>query len=152
MHFADRHVEADRRTQMLANVPSGTAARVAGVPIPESLRLASAGSNNLVYERSLEVARMQMIEGDGIARPITRTQLFPKTVTSMMRVGEETGTLDDQLEAMAAYYENELGYKLKKLTTLFEPMAVIFVGVFVGFVAIALVSAMYGIYNQVDLK
>lgn len=124
----------------------------AGVPIPESLRLASAGANNMVYERSLEVARTQMIEGDGIARPITRTQLFPKTVTSMMRVGEETGTLDDQLEAMAAYYENELGYKLKKLTTLFEPIAVIFVGVFVGFVAIALVSAMYGIYNQVELN
>ena len=124
----------------------------AGVPIPESLRLASAGSNNIVYQRSLDVARQQMIEGDGIARPISRTQLFPKTVTSMMRVGEETGTLDDQLEAMASYYENELQYKLKKLTTLFEPMAVIFVGVFVGFVAIALVSAMYGIYNQVDLK
>jgi type IV pilus assembly protein PilC len=69
-----------------------------------------------------------------------------------MRVGEETGTLDDQLEAMAAYYENELQYKLKRLTTLFEPVAVIFVGVFVGFVAIALVSAMYGIYNQVDLQ
>lgn len=129
-----------------------TAMLEAGVPIPESLRLASAGSNNLVYQRSLDVARAQMIEGDGISRPILRTQLFPRTVTSMMRVGEETGTLDDQLEAMATYYENELQYKLKKLTTLFEPMAVIFVGVFVGFVAIALVSAMYGIYNQVELR
>lgn len=129
-----------------------TAMLEAGVPIPESLRLASAGSNNLVYQRSLDVARAQMIEGDGISRPILRTQLFPRTVTSMMRVGEETGTLDDQLEAMAMYYENELQYKLKKLTTLFEPMAVIFVGVFVGFVAIALVSAMYGIYNQVELR
>ena len=123
----------------------------AGVPIPEALRLATAGTNNQVYERSLAVARREMIEGAGIARPIARTQLFPKTVTSMMRVGEETGTLDDQLEAMAEYYETELQYKLKKLTTLFEPMAVIFVGVFVGFVAVALVSAMYGVYNQVDL-
>ena len=124
----------------------------AGVPIPEALRLASVGSNNLVYQRSLDVARTEMLEGDGIARPIARTQLFPRTVTSMMRVGEETGTLDEQLEAMASYYENELGYKLKKLTTLFEPMAVIFVGVFVGFVAVALVSAMYGIFNQVEIQ
>lgn len=123
----------------------------AGVPIPEALRLASVGTNNLVYQRSLDVARARMLEGDGIARPILRTELFPRTVTSMMRVGEETGTLDDQLDAMAAYYENELGYKLKKLTTLFEPMAVILVGVFVGFVAVALVSAMYGIFNQVEL-
>lgn len=124
----------------------------AGVPIPESLRLATTGANNLVYQRSLDVARTEMLEGDGISRPLARTELFPKTVTSMMRVGEETGTLDAQLEAVAAYYENELGYKLKKLTTLFEPLSVILVGVFVGFVAIALVSAMYGIFNQVDVK
>lgn len=121
----------------------------AGVPIPESLRLATAGSNNLVYQRSLDVARTEMLEGDGISRPLARTELFPKTVTSMMRVGEETGTLDAQLEAVASYYENELQYKLKKLTTLFEPLSVIIVGVFVGFVAVALISAMYGIFNQV---
>lgn len=124
----------------------------AGVPIPEALRLASRGANNLVYERSLEVARTEMLEGDGISRPLARTELFPKTVTSMMRVGEETGTLDDQLEAVASYYENELQYKLKKLTTLFEPLSVILVGIFVGFVAIALISAMYGIFNQVDVQ
>jgi type IV pilus assembly protein PilC len=124
----------------------------AGVPIPEALRLASRGANNQVYERSLEVARTEMLEGDGISRPLARTQLFPKTVTSMMRVGEETGTLDDQLETVAAYYENELQYKLKKLTTLFEPLSVILVGIFVGFVAVALISAMYGIFNQVDVK
>lgn len=124
----------------------------AGVPIPEALRLASRGANNQVYERSLEGARTEMLEGDGISRPLSRTELFPKTMTSMMRVGEETGTLDDQLETVAAYYENELQYKLKKLTTLFEPLSVILVGVFVGFVAVALVSAMYGIFNQVDVK
>jgi type IV pilus assembly protein PilC len=121
----------------------------AGVPIPDALRLASTGTNNLVYQRSLEVARTEMLEGDGISRPLARTELFPKTVTSMMRVGEETGTLDAQLETVASYYENELQYKLKKLTTLFEPLSVILVGVFVGFVAVALISAMYGIFNQV---
>jgi len=122
----------------------------AGVPIPEALRLASTGANNQVYQRSLEVARTEMLEGDGISRPLARTELFPKTVTSMMRVGEETGTLDDQLETVASYYENELQYKLKKLTTLFEPLSVILVGIFVGFVAVALISAMYGIFNQVQ--
>jgi len=128
-----------------------TAMLEAGVPIPEALRLASDGANNMVYERSLKVARTEMLEGDGISRPLTRTQLFPRTVTSMVRVGEETGTLDDQLKVVAAYYENELQYKLKKLTNLFEPLVVILVGVFVGFVAVALVSAMYGIFNQVDV-
>jgi type IV pilus assembly protein PilC len=124
----------------------------AGVPIPEALSLASTGANNLVYQKSLAVARLEMLEGEGISRPIARTKLFPGTVTQMMRVGEETGSLDDQLENVAMYYEKELEYKLKRLTNLFEPMAVIFVGVIVGFVAIALISAIYGIFNQVKLK
>lgn len=124
----------------------------AGVPIPDSLHLASTGANNRIYEKSLVEARAQMLEGEGIARPIQRTGLFPGTVTQMMRVGEETGTLDDQLEAVATYYERELEYKLKRLTNLFEPIAILMVGVIVGFVAIALVSAIYGIYNQVELE
>lgn len=128
-----------------------TAMLEAGVPIPDALRLASNGANNLVFERSLAVARTEMLEGDGIARPLARTNLFPRTVTSMVRVGEETGTLDAQLVVVSAYYETELQYKLKKLTNLFEPLVVILVGVFVGFVAIALVSAMYGIFNQVEV-
>ena len=124
----------------------------AGVPIPDSLRLASTGANNLVYEKSLIQARAEMLEGEGIARPIARTGLFPGTVTQMMRVGEETGTLDDQLESVAQYYERELEYKLKRLTNLFEPICIVMVGLIVGFVAIALVSAIYGIYNQVDIQ
>jgi len=69
----------------------------------------------------------------------------------MMRVGEDTGTLDTQLEVTARYYEGELDYKLKKLTALFEPAVIIVMGVVVGFVAVALVSAMYGIFSQVHV-
>ena len=66
----------------------------------------------------------------------------------MMRVGEDTGTLDIQLENAAEYYGRELEYKLKKLTSLFEPAVIIFMGVVVGFVAVALISAMYGVFNS----
>jgi type IV pilus assembly protein PilC len=69
----------------------------------------------------------------------------------MLRVGEVTGTLDQQLEFAASFYERELNYRLKKFTDLFEPAVIVFMGVIVGFVAIALVSAMYGIFNQVSL-
>ena len=89
-----------------------------------------------------------MLEGEGLAQPITDTGLFPKAATQMMRVGEDTGTLDTQLENAAQYYGRELEYKLKKLTSLFEPAVIIFMGVIVGFVAVALISAMYGIFNQ----
>ncbi|MEU8963240.1 type II secretion system F family protein [Streptomyces sp. NPDC048491] len=124
----------------------------AGVPLPEALGLASAGANNLVYQRSIGTARTEMLEGGGISRPIARTRLFPGAVTQMMRVGEETGTLDDQLDNVSEFYEKELQHKLKRLTSLFEPTVVIMVGVVVGFVAVALISAIYGVYSQVTVQ
>ena len=69
----------------------------------------------------------------------------------MIRVGEETGSLETQLEVTARFYESELDYRLKRLTSLFEPAIIIGVGLVVGFVAVAMVSAMYGIFNQVQL-
>ena len=65
----------------------------------------------------------------------------------MLKVGEDTGSIDVQLEAAARYYEREVDDKLKRLTSLFEPAILIVMGLIVGFVAIALVSAMYGIFN-----
>ena len=89
------------------------------------------------------------MEGQGLAEPIARSGLFPAAARQMFRVGEETGTLDQQLEVAAAYYGRELETKLERATALFEPAIIIFMGVVVGFVAVALISAMYGIYNQV---
>ena len=92
-----------------------------------------------------------MHEGEGIAGPLARTELFPGTATQMLRIGEDTGSLDTQLQVTAEYYEVELDYKITKLTAIFEPLVIIVMGVIVGFVAIALVSAMYGIFQQVDV-
>lgn len=122
-----------------------------GVPLPEAMSIAAEGVHNRVYEGRLGVAREAMLRGEGLVEPIIRTGLFPRSATLMMRVGEETGTLDAQLETTARFFEQELGYKLKNLTTLFEPAVIVFMGLIVGFVAVALVSAMYGIYNQVNI-
>ena len=91
------------------------------------------------------------MEGQGLAEPLARTGLFPGAAQQMFRVGEETGTLDEQLELAATYYNRELDIQVKRFTSLFEPAVIIFMGVIVGFVAVALVSAMYGIYRQVHV-
>lgn len=119
----------------------------AGVPLPDTLNAAIQGANNQVFARGLTTARERMLEGEGLAIPIQDTRLFPRAAGQMMRVGEDTGTLDIQLENAAAYYGHELEYKLKKLTSLFEPAVIIFMGLIVGFVAVALLSAMYGVFN-----
>ncbi len=121
----------------------------AGVDLPRSMAVTAESSNNAVYRTALEKVREAMMEGQGLAEPISQSGLFPAAARQMFRVGEETGTLDQQLEVAAAYYARELETKLERATALFEPAIIIFMGVVVGFVAVALISAMYGIYNQV---
>ena len=122
-----------------------------GVPLPDSLSVASEATNNAVYRKGLATAREQMLRGEGLARPLNNTGLFPAGARQMFRVGEATGTLDDQLAAAALYFDRELDYRIKKFTAMFEPAVILIVGVVVGFVALALVQAMYGIFNQVQV-
>jgi type IV pilus assembly protein PilC len=123
----------------------------AGVSLPMALRVATESLRNRVFMRGLAGVAEAMLEGDGLASPLAASGLFPGTAARMMRVGEETGTLDAQLEVTARYYEGELEYKIKKLTSLFEPVMIIVMGGIVGFVAVALVSAMYGVFHQVHV-
>jgi type IV pilus assembly protein PilC len=121
----------------------------AGVPLPEGLKTTTDATSNVVYVERLEVAREQMLEGRGFSGPLIETELFPGAAKQMFKVGEETGTLDAQLEIAAIYFDRELESRIKKFTTLFEPIMIVFVGVIVGFVAIALVSAMYGVLGGI---
>ena len=123
----------------------------AGVPLPEALPTSIDCANNLVFKERLTVAMEAVLAGHGFADPLASTDLFPSAVIQMVRVGERTGELSDQLNNAAGFYEEELSYSVEKLTAWFEPMMILFIGLVVGFVALAMVSAMYGIYNQVDI-
>ena len=123
----------------------------AGVSLPDAMSVTADASNNAVYKRGLGAVREDMIEGQGLSGPIARTGLFPGAARQMFRVGEETGTLDEQLALAASYYNREVDIRVNRFTSLFEPAVIIFMGLIVGFVAVALVSAMYGIYHQVKV-
>jgi type IV pilus assembly protein PilC len=123
----------------------------AGVSLPEALQAAITGANNRVFEVKLHAAQERMLEGDGLAEPLGAAHVLPRAALQMIRVGESTGTLDLQLENAAAYYSRELEWKLKRLTSLFEPMVILFMGAVVGFVAVALISAMYGVFQNQNI-
>jgi type IV pilus assembly protein PilC len=125
---------------------------VAGVPLPEAIAVTTAATNNVVFRRALTEARAAMLRGEGLAGPLASTGLFPGAARQMFAVGESTGNLDDQLQAAANYLDRELDYRIKRFTTLVEPAVIIGVGLIVGFVAVALVSAMYGIFHQVKVS
>jgi type IV pilus assembly protein PilC len=122
----------------------------AGVPLPVALEVAAEVSNNRSYKDGITVARNAMLEGEQLAGPLAATGLFPGAANQMFRVGEDTGTLDDQMHTAATYYSRELEFKIKRFTSLFEPLVIVFIGLVVGFVAVAMVSAMYGIFGQVE--
>jgi type IV pilus assembly protein PilC len=122
----------------------------AGVPLPEAMAVLGQGTKNVLFQAGLAEVREAMMRGEGLARPLSASELFPGAVVQMVRVGENTGTLATQLEVASDYYGQELEYKIQRLTALFEPVVIILMGAAVGFVAIALISAMYGIYRQVQ--
>jgi type IV pilus assembly protein PilC len=140
-----RHAILERFCRILSSMVA------AGVPLPDALAVTSDATNNRVFSRGLDRAREAMLQGEGLAAPLAATGLFPGAARQMFRVGEDTGSLDQQLETAAIYFDRELDYKITRFTGLFEPTIIVAVGLVVGFVAIALVSAMYGIFNQVKV-
>jgi len=123
-----------------------------GVPLPDSVQVAADSTGNEVFRSKLVTVREAMMRGEGLARPIQATGIFPPAARQMIRVGETTGSLDHQLENAATFYERELNYELKRVTDMFEPAILLIVGAAVAFVAIAQISAMYSIYHQVKVK
>jgi type IV pilus assembly protein PilC len=140
-----RHAVLERFCRILSSMVS------AGVPLPDALIVTGEATNNRVYRRGVAASREAMMRGEGLAEPLAATGLFPASARQMFRVGEDTGTLDAQMATAANYFERELDYKLKRFTSLFEPAVILVAGGVVAFIAIALVSAMYGIFRQVKL-
>ena len=122
----------------------------AGVPLPEAMGVLGDSTKNVIFKRGLDDVHDAMMRGEGLARPMADTHLFPGAVIQMVKVGENTGTLNVQLTVGSDFYGEELEFKIQRLTSLFEPAVILFMGCAVGFVAIAMISAMYGIYRQVQ--
>ena len=122
----------------------------AGVPLPEAMGVLGDSTKNVIFKDGIDDVHGAMMRGEGLAQPMAETKLFPGAVIQMVKVGENTGTLNEQLSVGSDFYGEELEFKIQRLTSLFEPAVIIFMGAAVGFVAIAMISAMYGIYRQVQ--
>ncbi len=116
----------------------------AGVPVADAMTAAIASADNAVFAEGLLPVQEAVMAGEGLAEPLAMSGLFPDAAVQMISVGEASGTMAEQLENAADFFGRELEYKLRRLTNLFEPAVIVVVGVVVGFVALALVQAMYG--------
>ena len=121
----------------------------AGIPLPDAIAVSAESTNNSIFIAKLATVRDVLIRGGGLSAPIIESGIFPIAARQMIRVGERTGALGQQLGKASAYYEREVTFHLKRATDLFEPLVIVFVGLIVGFVAVAQVAAMYSIFGQV---
>ena len=111
----------------------------AGVPLVESLDAVGGASGNLVYINATKRIQTEVSTGTSLTNAIAATNLFPVMVLQMTQIGEESGSLDNMLGKVADFYEREVDDAVAALSTLLEPIIIVFLGVVVG----GLVVAMY---------
>jgi type IV pilus assembly protein PilC len=124
----------------------------AGVPMAEAMWMTTAATGLVGHRQRLDQARDEMWKGGGFTDPMMATGLFPGPVKLMLRVGEETGTLADQLESAGQYFGRRLETRISRMTTIIEPAMILGVGVVVGLVAMGLVSAVYGVLGGLEVN
>jgi len=114
-----------------------------GVPILQALETVSKTSGNRVIEKAVLQAKESIREGERISDPLKASGAFPPMVTQMISVGEETGNLDGMLSKIAEFYEQEVDAAVSGLTSLIEPVVVVFMGVIIGAIAVAMYMPMF---------
>lgn len=120
----------------------------AGLPMPEIIRLTAQASNNAVITQAFNDVEQDMIRGEGLSRPMEKNPTFLPLMVQMVKIGEETGELDTNLEAVAQNYEVEAEDKTRSLIGLLQPTMTVVIGLVIGLIALSLTSAMYSVYGQ----
>ena len=120
-----------------------------GVPILDGLSIVSRTSGNKTIETAILNARASIREGETIADPLGRSGIFPPMVIQMISVGESTGALDSMLSKIAEFYEEEVDVAVANLTSLLEPLLMIFLGVVIGGVVIAMYLPIFNMANAI---
>ena len=122
----------------------------AGVPVLNALNIVRDTSGNELVAKAVQKVHDAVKEGEGIAGPLNATRVMPAMVISMMEVGEETGRLPDMLERIADKYEDDVDNAVDAMTSLIEPILIIFLALIVGTIVIALFMPLVSIIDQLS--
>ncbi len=128
----------------------GTLTR-SGVPILQALAIVKDTLTNDVIAKALLKVYGDIKEGEGIADPLAQTKVFPPLAVHMIRVGEETGQLENMLIKVADSYENEVKVTTSRIMSLLEPALILFMGLLIGFVVISMLLAIFSISTDVGM-
>tara|TARA_B100000886_G_scaffold334318_1_gene289667 strand:- start:1957 stop:3192 length:1236 start_codon:yes stop_codon:yes gene_type:complete len=117
----------------------------AGVNLLESLEIAKSVSNNDVVTEALENVKKGVFSGDTLTKLFLKEPLFPPTFSQLISVGEQTGQLDEMFGSVATYYEEEFDQTVDNMSSLIEPIMIVFMGVMIGGLMIAMYSPIFNV-------
>jgi type IV pilus assembly protein PilC len=120
-----------------------------GVSILEALEITAKTAGNLVVANAINHSVVAIAEGDTITGPLKETGVFPPMVTQMISVGEKTGGLDDMLSKIADFYDDEVDDAVSALTSIIEPVIIVFMGIVIGGILIAMYLPMFDIIGKI---
>jgi type IV pilus assembly protein PilC len=121
----------------------------AGVHILDGLKILKDALGNVLFRNAIFEIAQKVEKGFSLADSFSQHDIFPPIVSQMIRVGEETGKLDETMTKLAHYFQSESEHTVKGLTTLIEPIIMIFLGVGVGFIVISVITPIYNLTNQI---
>ena len=117
----------------------------AGVNLLESIEIAKSVSNNVVVTNALENVKKGVFSGDTLTKLFLKEPLFPPTFSQLISVGEQTGSLDEMFTSVANYYEEEFDSSVDNMSSLIEPIMIVFMGVVIGGLMIAMYSPIFNV-------
>jgi type IV pilus assembly protein PilC len=121
-----------------------------GLPLPEVLAVTMHSISNKVVDENLTGVQQDLIRGEGLSRPMEKRDIFLPMMTQMVKVGEETGNLESTLNTVAESFDADANDKTNSLVALIQPVMTIVLGLVIGFIVLAMMSAMYSVYKQVN--
>jgi type IV pilus assembly protein PilC len=121
-----------------------------GVPILDALDICAKTSGNRVVQRGILHARAKISEGQDMAGPLGETKVFPSMVTQMIGVGEQTGAMDQMLQKIADFYEDEVDTAVAAMTSLIEPIMMAFLGIVVGGLIVAMYLPVFELAGNIE--
>ncbi|HII4441449.1 TPA: type II secretion system F family protein [Clostridium perfringens] len=120
-----------------------------GMSLVTSLEIVASVVGNKIAEKELLKVKEKVLKGEGLGDSIMKIKIFPPMLASMVKVGEEAGSLDSILDKTADFYDDELEREIQTATALIEPAMIVLMGVIIGFLLIAILTPMFKMYNSI---
>lgn len=120
-----------------------------GMSLVTSIEIVASVVGNKIAERELLKVKEKVLKGEGLGDSIMNIKIFPPMLASMVKIGEEAGSLDSILDKTADFYDDELEREIKTATALIEPIMIVLMGIIIGFLLISILTPMFTMYNSI---